>query len=239
MFKFWNMTSSSYAIHVLGSVNCFAKGKQNWLCFRIPFTAKFSRNVRGQEEERQSTTHLNLEVLAKKRILLGSNICSNLLSIAPPSLNHLFLLFPERAPVLCLLVFFPDLFCPCMDSAPCTETDIKKQHLYAAIWEAWRLEVMAVASSSSHIWPLRSIGFRIVYVEVGKHNVWFPDLEKGRHRKLRRTVSCVRGRIQDLWLLFLCRNYSVLSQVGGQCGDFSEHFPSSVTKLWYAMSTKI
>lgn len=66
MLKFWNMTSSSYASHVLGSLNCFAKGKQNWLCFHILFTAKFSRNVWGQEEERQSTSHLNLEILAKK-----------------------------------------------------------------------------------------------------------------------------------------------------------------------------
>lgn len=68
VFKFWNMTSSSYAIHVSGSLNWFAKGKQNWLCFHIPFTAKFSRNVQGQEEERQSTSHLNLETLAKKAL---------------------------------------------------------------------------------------------------------------------------------------------------------------------------
>lgn len=127
-----------------------------------------------------------------------------MLSIAPPSPNHLFLLFPERTPVLYLLVLFPDLFCPYVYSAPCTETSIKKQCLCAAIWEAWHLEVKAVASSSSHIWPLCSIGFQIVYIEVGKHNVWFPDLEKGKHRKLRRTVSRDRGRIQVLWLLFLC-----------------------------------
>lgn len=68
MFKFWNMTSSSYAIHVSGSLNCFAKRKQNWLCFHIPFTAKFSRNVLGQEEERQSTNHLDLDILAKKAL---------------------------------------------------------------------------------------------------------------------------------------------------------------------------
>lgn len=107
-----------------------------------------------------------------------------------------------------------------MDSAPCTETSIKKQCLYAAIWEVWHLEVKTVASSSSHIWPLCSVGFWIVYIEVGKHNVWFPDLEKGRHRKLRRTVSRDRVRIQVLWLLFLCRNYSILSQVGGNVVSF-------------------
>lgn len=129
--------------------------------------------------------------------------------------------------MLYLLMFFPD-FCPYVDRAPCIETSIEKQRLYAAIWEAWHLEVKAVASSSSHIWPLCSIGFQIVYREVGKHNVWFPDLEKGRHRKLRHTVSRDRGGIQVLCLLFLCSNYSILSQVGGECGEFLEHFTSSV-----------
>lgn len=147
-------------------------------------------------------------------------MCSNLLSIAPPSLNHVSLLFPERAPVLCLLMLFPDLFCPYLGSAPCTETGIKKQCLYAAIWEAWHLEVKAVALTSNHVWPLCSIGFQIVYIEVGKHNVWFPDLEKGGHRKLRCTVSHDRGRIQVPWLLFLCYNYTVLSQVGGNVVSF-------------------
>lgn len=32
------------------------------------------------------------------------------------SLNQLLLLFPERAPVLCFLTFFSDLFCPYVDT---------------------------------------------------------------------------------------------------------------------------
>ena len=51
VFKFWNMTSSSYAIHVSGSLNCFAKGKQNWLCFYIPFTAKLTEMYKGRRRK--------------------------------------------------------------------------------------------------------------------------------------------------------------------------------------------
>lgn len=65
---------------------------------------------------------------------------------------------------------------------PCTETSIKNQPLYAAIWAPRRLEVQ---------WPRAAVTFgphaafdlEIVFVEVGRHVVWFPDLEKGRHRK--------------------------------------------------------
>lgn len=129
-------------------------------------------------------------------------------------------------------MFFPDLFCPNMGSTPCTETSIKKQHLYSAIWEAWHLEAKAVASSSSHIWSLCSTGFWIVYIEVEKHNVWFPDLEKGRHRKLKLRVSRDRGRIQVLWLLFLCHNYSVLSQVRGSVVSFQ----NNLLPVWQSSS---
>lgn len=107
-----------------------------------------------------------------------------------------------------------------MGSASCTETGIKKQHLYSAIWDAWHLEAKAAVSSSSRIWSLCSIGFWIVFIEVGKCSVWFPDLEKGRHRKLRRRVSRDRGKIQVLWLLFLCHNCNVLSHLRGSVVSF-------------------
>lgn len=110
-------------------------------------------------------------------------------------------------------MFFPDLFCPNMGSAPCTETGIKKQHLYSAVWEVWHLGAKVMVSGSSHIWSLCSIGFWIVCIEIGKHSLQFLDLERGRHRKLRHRVSRDRGKIQVLWLLFLCHNCNVLSQV--------------------------
>lgn len=50
VFKFWSVAFSSYAIHVSGSLNCIIKGKQNCLCFHVPFSAKFSRNLLGQQE---------------------------------------------------------------------------------------------------------------------------------------------------------------------------------------------
>lgn len=75
------------------------------------------------------------------------------------------------------------------------------------------MEAKAVVSGSSHIWSLCSTGFGNVYIKIGKPNLQFPDLEKGRHRKLKHRVSRDRGKIQVVWLLFLCHNCNVLSQV--------------------------